>query len=150
MGEGPRAQESATMSLETVFPMPLKFIIKALKIDLKSIPMDSHRWKIDSHGFPSMENRFPWIPIDEKPIPTDLHAILMDSHRWIIDCHRWEKPWKIDGDPWDLNPGVLIVNNRFLQNSFLSVNLSLQPCKEHLSDRLSFCKMAAAETMKRF
>ena len=34
-----------------------------------------------------MENRFPWIPIDGKSITID---------------------GKIDGDPWDLNPGTIL------------------------------------------
>ncbi len=55
---------------------------------------------LSSHGFPSMRIDFPSMgnPLSLKSTTNvfkiDLKSILMDSHRW-----------KIDGDPWNLNPG---------------------------------------------
>ena len=75
------------------------------RVELPWILIDENQFSMD----PIDENQFPWIIIDGKLIPMDLHAILMDSHRWKIDSHRWENSWIIDGDPWDLNPGVQYI-----------------------------------------
>ncbi len=71
-------------------------------------PMDSHRWESIYHGSPSMRIDFPWIPSMDNRFPWTSMPFSWIPHRWRIDSHRWENPWKINGDPWDLNQGKIL------------------------------------------
>ncbi len=71
------------------------------------------------------KNRFSNAPeIHESDSTIDYESILMDSHRIKIDSHWWDYRWKIDEDPWNLNPGHIAFFQGYTENSFQYSHLS--------------------------
>ncbi len=71
----------------------------------------------------------------------------MDSHRWKIDSHRWYYRLKIDGDPWDLNRGILYINRQFqgdtikFQRGFLSLAAAVKRSSQNAESFYGFFKV---------